>query len=181
MVDESGSMDGNLSILASKLVIMFYEAMLNYPKIKLFVYGHGDVVYKYIDPKNCKNKFVLGARNSQCGQNENSSYKMIIDDVKSMTKLPIVAFNITDSCYIADLKELSILTNNLRNDKTQKAFINLIALGHNYGVTSSISEWNDRIYGTNNWVSLDGTNYNNKSINDILKKMAEIMKRTIKI
>lgn len=181
MLDESGSMDGNLSVLTSKLAVMFYEAMKDYPNIQLFVYGHGDTVYKYIDNKTCNNKYVLGARKQQFDQNEVTSYPLIIKDVKKMTKLPIIAFNITDSCYIVNTNKLAAVTNVLRNDPKQKACINLIALGHNNSTNETIKTVNDKIYGKDNWVLIDGFNYTTKSINKILADMVKIMKRTNKL
>mgnify|MGYP002514347527 FL=1 len=47
MLDESGSMnDHGINILATKIAIMLYEAVRNYAKIKLFVYGHGKHIYQ---------------------------------------------------------------------------------------------------------------------------------------
>lgn len=181
VLDESGSMtDHGINLLASKIAIMIYEAMINYPKIKLFVYGHGDVVYKYIDIKNCRNKYVLGDRRQQGGQNELKSYKIITDDIKSQTKLPIVMFNITDSCYCSNERKLAALVEELRNDPKQKTFINLICLGHNNETNTSVTTWNDLIYGKGNWVIYDRNRFSIEWENTI-KKIGEIIHRTIKL
>jgi hypothetical protein len=181
MLDESGSMnDHGINILASKIAIMLYEAVRNYPKIKLFVYGHGDCIYKYIDSDKCNNKFVLGARRNQCGQDEVRSYPLIVEDVKKYTNLPIVMFNITDSCYCSNEKKLAEIVKNLRDDKAQPTYINLICLGHNDNVNNSVRGWNDIIYGEGNWVLYGRSCFTNEWSNTI-KKIAEIIHRTVKI
>ena len=181
MLDESGSMnDHGINILASKIAIMLYEAVRNYPKIKLFVYGHGDCIYKYIDSDKCNNKFVLGARRNQCGQDEVRSYPLIVEDVKKYTNLPIVMFNITDSCYCSNEKKLAEIVKNLRDDKEQPTYINLICLGHNDNVNNSVRGWNDMIYGEGNWVLYGRSCFTNEWSNTI-KKIAEIIHRTVKI
>ena len=181
MLDESGSMtDNGINLLASKIAIMLYEAMQNYPKIKLFVYGHGDTVYKYIDIKNCKNKYVLANRRQQYSQDELQSYKLIVDDIKSQTKLPIIMFNITDSCYCSNEAKLHTLVNELKNDKKQKTFINLICLGHNEYVDHTVKNWNDLIYGKGNWV-LYNKNKLTSEWHNTIKNIANIIHKTIKI
>ena len=152
-IDESGSMTcDKLNELASAFSIMIYEALKDYPKIKFFVYGHGDRVYRYLDPFTLKSKYTLGNRNSQGGQNEARSYRIIADDVKRYTSLPIVVFNITDSCYIADANMIKAVIDDLRNDVKQPTYFNLIALGHNSGINAKLSEWNNELYGEGNWV-----------------------------
>lgn len=152
-IDESGSMTcDKLNELASAFSIMIYEALKDYPKIKLFVYGHGDRVYRYLDPFTLKSKYTLGNRNSQGGQNEAESYRIIAEDVKGYTSLPIVVFNITDSCYIADANRIKETLDNLRNDVKQPTYFNLIALGHNAGIGTKLTGWNDSLYGEGNWV-----------------------------
>ena len=181
MLDESGSMnDHGINILASKIAIMLYEAVRNYPKIKLFVYGHGDCVYKYIDCEKNNNKYVLGDRRGQCGQDEIRSYKLIVDDVKKYTKLPIVMFNITDSCYCSNERKLANLVEELRNDPVQKTYINLICLGHNDNVDRSVEGWNNLIYGEGNWVLYRRSCFTNEWANT-LKKIANIIHKTVKI
>lgn len=181
MLDESGSMnDHGINILATKIAIMLYEAVRNYPKIKLFVYGHGDCVYKYIDCDKNKNKYVLGARRNQCGQDEVRSYQLIVDDVKKYTKLPIVMFNITDSCYCSNENRLAELVHKLKDDKEQPTYINLICLGHNEATNRNVRSWNDIIYGEGNWVIYDKVVFCNEWTNTI-KKIANIIHRTVKL
>lgn len=180
MIDESGSMnDHGINILASKIAIMLYEAVLNYPKIKLFVYGHGDCIYKYIDSDKCKNKYVLGNRRSQWGQDEVRSYPLIVEDVKKYTNLPIVMFNITDSCYCSNEQKLANIVKELREDKEQPTYINLICLGHNDSVNNSVRGWNDIIYGEGNWVLYGKSIFCNEWSNTI-KKVANIIHKTVK-
>lgn len=181
MIDESGSMeDQGINMFASKIAIMLYEAMQNYSKIKLFVYGHGDCVYKYIDCKTLKNRFVLGNRRSQYGQDEIKSYSLIVEDVKKYTKLPIVMFNITDSCYCCNERKLASLVQDLRNDPVQKTFINLICLGHNRNTDKSVETWNDIIYGEGNWVLHSNVTFGNEWVNT-MKKIANIIYKTVNI
>ena len=181
MLDESGSMnDHGINILATKIAIMLYEAVRNYPKIKLFVYGHGDCVYKYIDCDKNKNKYVLGSRRNQCGQDEVRSYQLIVDDVKKYTKLPIVMFNITDSCYCSNENRLAELVHKLKDDKEQPTYINLICLGHNEVTNRNVRGWNDIIYGEGNWVIYDKVVFCNEWTNTI-KKIANIIHRTVKL
>ena len=181
MLDESGSMnDHGINILATKIAIMLYEAVRNYPKIKLFVYGHGDCVYKYIDCDKNKNKYVLGSRRNQCGQDEVRSYQLIVDDVKKYTKLPIVMFNITDSCYCSNENKLAELVHKLKDDKEQPTYINLICLGHNDATSRNVRSWNDIIYGEGNWVIYDKVVFCNEWTNTI-KKIANIIHRTVKL
>ena len=181
MLDESGSMnDHGINILATKIAIMLYEAVRNYPKIKLFVYGHGDCVYKYIDSDTCKNKYVLGARRNQCGQDEVRSYPLIVEDVKKHTNLPIVMFNITDSCYCSNENKLAKIVKELREDKKQPTYINLICLAHNDSVNNSVRVWNDIIYGEGNWVLYGKSIFCNEWSNTI-KKIANIIHKTIKL
>jgi len=181
MIDESGSMnDHGINILATKIAIMIYEAVRNYPKIKLFIYGHGDCVYKYVDCDKQKNKYVLGARRSQCGQDEVRSYQLIVDDVKKYTKLPIVMFNITDSCYCSNEDRLAELVHKLKNDKEQPTYINLICLGHNDATNRNVRSWNDLIYGEGNWVLYNKACFCDEWSNTI-KKIASIIHKTIKI
>ena len=181
MLDESGSMnDHGINILATKIAIMLYEAVRNYPKIKLFVYGHGDCVYKYIDCDKNKNKYVLGSRRNQCGQDEVRSYQLIVDDVKKYTKLPIVMFNITDSCYCSNENRLAELVHKLKDDKEQPTYINLICLGHNDATNRNVRGWNDVIYGEGNWVIYDKVVFCNEWTNTI-KKIVNIIHRTVKL
>ena len=175
-IDESGSMDcDKLNVLASEFSIMIYEALKNYPNIKLFVYGHGDCVYRYIDPFTLKSKYTLGNRNRQCGQNEALSYKIIVDDVKSFTNLPIVVFNITDSCYIANAESIKTTLENLRNDTIQPTYFNLITLGHNNHLNEKITSWNNDLYGEGNWVI-----YNRSKITFEIKSLIDVFSKIIK-
>lgn len=175
-IDESGSMEcDKLNILASEFSIMIYEALKNYPKIKLFVYGHGDCVYRYLDPMTLKSKYTLGNRNKQCGQNEARSYKIIVDDVKTFTNLPIVVFNITDSCYIAGAEFIKNTLNELKEDIKQPAYFNLITLGHNTGLNSKVADWNNNLYGEGNWVI-----YNRSRITIEIKLLIDNFAKIIK-
>lgn len=153
LLDESGSMeDMNINVFASKMAILFYESFKNYPNIQLFIYGHGDCIYRYIDPKH-NNKYVLGHRRSQMSQNEIVTYNTVIEDVKSQTNLPIVVFNLTDSLYCSNGSDLKECVDNIINDKTRKISINLVVLRKNethWGWCSSTI--NDDIYGKGHYI-----------------------------
>ena len=157
LIDESGSMeDMNINIFASKMAILFYEAFRNYPNIKLFVYGHGDCIYRYIDTKN-DNKYVLGERHSQWSQNEVMTYNAVIEDVKAQTNLPIVVFNLTDSLYCSNEENLKNCVETIKNTTEQKVSFNLFVLrGAEFGCCDS-KEVNDNIYGKGHYVT-----YNHK-------------------
>lgn len=167
LLDESGSMeDMNVNVFASKLAILFYESFKNYPNIRLFIYGHGDCIYRYIDTKH-NNKFVLGNRRSQMSQNEVITYNTIIEDVKSQTNLPIVVFNLTDSLYCSNDSDLKECVNNIINDKTRKISLNLVVLRKDethWGWCSSTI--NDDIYGKGHYVVYHHTLF--KSSNELM-------------
>lgn len=176
MIDESGSMDGySCSRDASKLAILIYEAMSKYNDIELFVYGHGDVVNKYID-KDYTDKYVLGCRRSQGGQNEILAYNTIIDDVRSQTNLPIIAINITDSLYLANSEEMKNL---VRKYRDEGVFINLFTLNHET-MSEQVIAMNNLIYGEGNWVFWNNHN-TDASMKEIAMSMARIIKHNVKL
>ena len=178
MLDESGSMEHmNLNILASKFAILMYEALSKYKDIQLFVYGHGDCVYRYITPTK-NNKYVLGSRYAQGGQDEVRSYQLIIEDVKNQTNLPIIVFNITDSCYCSNISKLERVVHNYINDTSRKISFNLFVLGHGY--RGSESPYNDSIYGKDNWLVYN-SNGISKSFDITLNIFAKIIKRNFNI
>ena len=149
MLDESGSMNGDPNDMATRVAVMIYEAMITNPDIEIYVYGHGDVVYRYID-KHTHDKNNIVNRNLQNGQNETESYKYIIDDVRKQTRLPIVAVNITDSYYISNVDEIKNVVNELNT--TQNACISVITINPCY-VNSYADEFNSNIYGEGNYLN----------------------------
>jgi hypothetical protein len=106
--------------------------------------------------------------------------RYIVDDVKKYTNLPIVMFNITDSCYCSNEKKLADLVNNLKEDQNQPTYINLICLGHNDATNRNVRSWNNLIYGEGNWVLYNKACFCNEWSNTI-KKIASIIHKTIKI
>jgi hypothetical protein len=175
LLDESGSMDGGgCSIRTSELAILMYEALSQYRDIELYVYGHGDVVNRYIDKHN-KNKYVLGSRRSQWNQNEELTYKMIIEDIRKQTKLPIIAINITDSFYLANVDNMKKIMDNFRDNKV---FFNCINVQHEYNV-DYVKETNDALYGEHGWAAF------NCSEKDPFKKLitdfAQVIKTNIDV
>lgn len=175
MIDESGSMrGGKINILASKLAVLFYEGFSKMKGNEIYIYGHGDVVYKYID-KTTRDKFVLGARNSQGGQNENKSYKIIVEEVRKQTNLPIVAFNITDSCYLSGSDTIKETIDEFKKDNV---FINLICISHN-NRNNNEDENNDKIYGKGNWICYSTPPSGRVDYKYIITELARIIRTTI--
>ena len=156
MLDESGSMlSGDIHTVATKLAILFYEALKNEPEVEVYIYGHGDCVVTYLD-KYHTNPYVLGDRMKQGNQNEEKSYRIIIDKVREQTNLPIVAINITDTFYLSSLNAMIDTVNYCRE---QRCAVNLLALANSssswYGENQQSS--NDAIYGIGGWFSFDTT------------------------
>ena len=127
MMDESGSMKtyDRRNEFSVKMAILFYEVLSKFNGIELFVYGHGDKINSYITKEN-KDKFVLGNFDCQGGQNEEYSYRWIINDVKRQTNLPIVVLNITDFYYHANDE---ILCNMFENFRKSNISFNMLNLG----------------------------------------------------
>lgn len=174
MLDESGSMDGDPNDMATRVAVMIYEAMITNPDIEIYVYGHGDVVYRYID-KHTHDKNNIVNRNLQNGQNETESYKYIIDDVRRQTRLPIVAVNITDSYYISNVDEIKNVVNELNT--TRNACISVITINPTY-VNSYADEFNSNIYGEGNY--LNTCSRDADVFNTIAIKLSDIIVKTWK-
>lgn len=167
MVDESGSMT-NITKLANKLVVLFYEAMNRIEGINLYVYGHGDNVNQYITPK-VRNKYVLGHREKQSGQNESKSYSIIMDEVLAKKKIPTLVINITDSEYMDNLSNVKRV---LESYKDIARFA-MVKIGDSLWGNSA----NDELYGEGNYILID--KIDNNFTNNI-NKLSELIKRNTK-
>lgn len=126
MMDESGSMKtyDHRNEFSVKIAILFYEVLSKFNGIELFVYGHGDKINSYITKEN-RDKFVLGNFDCQGCQNEEYSYRWIINDVKRQTNLPIVVLNITDFYYHAKDEMLCNMFENFRKSNISFNMLNL--------------------------------------------------------
>lgn len=126
MMDESGSMKTHdrRNEFSVKMAILFYEVLSKFDGIELFVYGHGDKINSYITKEN-KDKFVLGNFDCQRGQNEEYSYRWIINDVKRQTNLPIVVLNITDFYYHSTNDMLCKMFDNFKKSNISFNMLNL--------------------------------------------------------
>lgn len=126
MMDESGSMKtyDRRNEFSVKMAILFYEVLSKFNGIELFIYGHGDKINSYITKEN-KDKFVLGNFDCQCGQNEEYSYRWIINDVKRQTNLPIVVLNITDFYYHSKDDMLCKMFDNFKKSNISFNMLNL--------------------------------------------------------
>ena len=175
-IDESGSMKGGkINTVASKLAVLFYEGFATLENVELFIYGHGDMVYKYIDPYNC-DKFALGARNQQGGQNEVRSYNIILSEVRKLTDRPIIMFNITDSAYLSNPDMIKEEIDKFRKDNI---FVNLICLDHHF--KNSYGDMNDKIYGKGNWVLYDPQEFAMVNYTYIINELVRIIKTNVKL
>lgn len=177
-LDESGSMHGACHEIATRLAIIFYEAMKDYPGIDLYIYGHGDNVVKYVTPKNKRSFIAVSDRRIQNGQNESMSYRAILSDVRLHTNKPILFMNITDSLYLDNSDNI---TNFIRSTKSKNLQYGLIEINgiqgmilHQLPQFIQAKELNDELYGKGNWVEIRA---NGNVIRDALKNLAKIIRK----
>lgn len=183
MLDESGSMGitydgrGNKKChdLVTELAIIIAEAVKSYPDMELYIYGHGDNVVPYLNKSanGYKSLYAITARKLQYDQNEAISYRKILDDVRSQTKLPIVAINITDSLYMTNFNELADVVADLEK---KDAIISLISLAER--TCPATSEINDTVYGDGNWASFD-TKPTRESITAVVNTLSRLIKKNM--
>lgn len=157
-IDESGSMGGrpghkpgySPESVATKLAIIFYEAMKDYKDIDLYVYGHGDDVVKYIAP-NVMHPYRLAARNKQRDQNDAVAYDTILTDVRLQTNAPIFFLSITDSLYMSAIDSIE---KTIKSWEKKRTLFGLLSLNNNpitpynaIGKTIDINSVCDKLYG----------------------------------
>lgn len=178
-IDESGSMEFGSNVnpslksseIATRLGIIYYEAIKEYPDVDIYVYGHGDDIVKYVTPKDNK-PYRLVSRKIQTSQNEALSYNAIMKDVRLMTNKPVLFVNITDSGYLASQDSLIHIVESMNN---MNATVSLLTITNKYTkkFDQCIMSFNNKIYGEDMWVALGS----DMTIKDGLKKMSKIIKK----
>ncbi len=184
-LDESGSMfgdyiGGNIRMkkdspygISSRLAVLFYEAMKDYKELEIYIYGHGDNINRYIFPKRNTNKYVLGNRQLQGGQNDAASIKKILSEVRANTQLPIIMVNITDSLYLSLTESMTSIKNDYGDVALTLMCVSQISKNH---LTPDHIETNNKLYGEGCWVTID----DKTNLRKIALKMAEIFKKQYK-
>ncbi len=163
-MDESSSMFGNyigrnIRIkknspygIASRLAVLFYEAMKDYKDLEIYIYGHGDNINRYIFPNKNTDKYVLGNRQLQGGQDDANSIKAILTEVRNHTKLPIIMVNITDSLYLSGIDNMTNVAQDFGDVAITLMCVDQISKKY---LTPEHIKTNDLIYGAGNWVTID--------------------------
>ena len=163
-MDESSSMFGNyigrnIRIkknspygIASRLAVLFYEAMKDYKDLEIYIYGHGDNINRYIFPNKNTDKYVLGNRQLQGGQDDAKSIKTILTEVRNHTKLPIIMVNITDSLYLSGIDNMTKVAQEFGDVAITLMCVSQISKKY---LTPEHIKTNDLIYGAGNWVTID--------------------------
>ena len=163
-MDESSSMFGNymgrnIRIkknspygISSRLAVLFYEAMKDYKDLEIYIYGHGDNINRYIFPGKNSNKYILGNRQLQGGQDDAKSIKTILTEVRNHTKLPIIMVNITDSLYLSGIDDMTKIAQEFGDVAITLMCVSQISKKY---LTPEHIKINDTIYGVGNWVTID--------------------------
>lgn len=157
------------------IAIIMYEAMKDFPDIELYIYGHSESIVKYVTPTENK-PYRLASREVKMSQNEAISYDAIYRDVRFQTNKPILFFNITDSNYLASQNKMERIIEKM---KKENCILSLMTTangiyGHEF-YDKGIIEFNDRLYGKDNWVHLD----NNTSLKEGLEQLAKIFRKNL--
>lgn len=180
-LDESGSMmsksllSGDSSFDEStKVAVVMYEAMKDFPDIDLYIYGHGDNVVKYVTP-NVKNPYRLASRKMQRSQNEAISYDAIYKDVRLQTNKPILFFNITDSNYLANQDKIERIVEKMKKERCVVSLMTVLNKCYSDFNDKGIISFNDNLYGKDEWVHLD----EKTSLKDGLKQLAKIFRKNL--
>lgn len=187
-LDESSSMFGTVSGIgryirisksspygiASRLAILFYEAMKDYSDLEIYIYGHGDNINRYIFDGKKNDKYVLGNRQLQLGQDDAKSINKILEEVRSHTQLPIIMVNITDSLYLSGIDDMKQVT-----DKYGDVAFTLMCvsqLSKKY-MTDEHIKTNNQIYGEGKWVCID----DKSNLKKIATQLAKVFKSQYKL
>lgn len=173
MIDESGSMR-KITDQASRIGILFYEAMKLIPDINVFVYGHGENVIKYVDI-NTRDKYVLGNRKQQKSQNEEASYRVILEDVLHKSNKPTFVVNITDSIYLDNPDNIKKVFGDYKN----RVYFSLVTISNEnaFDFNKSI---NDMLYGHDNYINVGTSFKNNVTFRQDIKRIAKVINNNIK-
>ena len=173
-IDESSSMCGNMSEkksrtaktspvgIASRLAVLFYEAMKDYKDLEIYIYGHGDNINRYIFKDKLKNKYVLGWRQIQGGQHDSKSIDIILNEVRNNTQLPIIMVNITDSLYLVGVSDMKSIVDKYGDVAFTLMCVDQVSKRY---LTEEHIKINDTIYGKGQWVCVnDKTNLKNIAV-----------------
>ena len=180
-MDESSSMFGNymghnIRIskkspygIASRLAVLFYEAMKDYKDLDIYIYGHGDNINRYIFPHRNTDKYVLGQRQLQGGQDDAKSIRAILTEVREHTKLPVIMVNITDSLYLSGIDNMTKVAEEFGDVAITLMCVSQVSKKY---LTPEHIQTNDTIYGPGNWVTID----DNTDLKKIALRMAKIFR-----
>lgn len=181
-LDESGSMISK-SLMSkglttfeesTKIAIVMYEAMKDFPDIDLYIYGHGDNIVKYVTPKE-KNPYRLASRKMQRSQNEAISYDAIYRDVRLQTNKPILFFNITDSNYLACRENIVKIVDKMKKNNCIASLMTIMNYCYSDFNDKGIMEFNDKLYGKDDWIHLDAKT----SLREGFKQLARIFRKNL--
>ena len=160
--------------MANELSILIYEALSKCPGIQLYIYGSGNEVHKYIDPKHLDSKYTLTARNLQSGKDYLSTTIAVVEDVRKQTGLPIVLLNITDSFYKVE-NTFKTFNEKLSKLKAMAIMINVCTWNNlkiNNCPNEELIKFNNELYGEDGWIQ------NTKD--DTFEELAEHLANAIK-
>lgn len=160
--------------IASRLAVLFYEAMKDYADLEIYIYGHGDNINRYIFHGQKNDKYVLGNRQLQGGQNDSVSIDKILEEVRSHTQLPIIMVNITDSLYLSGIDDMKKVT-----DKYGDVAFTLMCVAQisKKYMTEEHIQTNNKIYGEGNWVCID----DKTNLKQIATQLAKVFKSQYKL
>ncbi len=175
LIDESGSMR-DIANVATCISIILYEAMKDFNGIDLYVYGHGEKINCYVNPKT-KYPYSLANRDYQGGQNDALAIKSVIDKVRSQSNKPIFLINVTDSCYLSLDEKMQDAFKYAKEHKTTMGNI-MIHGGRAYHNALEIAtKTNDEVYGKGNWIGMNKSD----SLITVIKNFSEIVEKRYKL
>lgn len=182
-LDESGSMISKSLVCGeeescfdktTKIAVVMYEAMKDFPDIDLYIYGHGDNVVKYVTPKE-NYPYRLTSRKIQRTQNEAISYDAIYRDVRLHTNKPILFFNITDSNYLESQEKIGRIVDKMRKERCVVSLMSVLNNRYNDFDAKGIIPFNDKVYGKDEWIHLDAKT----SLKEGMKQLAKIFRKNL--
>ena len=147
--------------------------MKDYKDLEIYIYGHGDNINRYIFPRTKTDKYILGKRQLQGGQDDAKSIDTILTEVRKNTSLPIIMVNITDSLYLSGITDMTKLIEKYEDVVFTLMCVSAISKKH---LTSEHIKTNDTMYGAGNWVMID----DNKNLRKIAIQLAKVFKSKYK-
>lgn len=180
LLDESASMY-SVHDKVTDIAVILYEAMKDFKGINLYIYGHGELINRYIDPKT-KFPYSLMDRRKQWCQDDFASTKAVIEEVRSKSNKPIFLISITDACYLSmdykmyklaeEAKECKVTLGNITFDSKCYQKVKNI-----HGI---ISKSNDEMYGKGNWLFVEDDPKSQKMLT-IIQKFSKIVEKRYKL